>query len=75
MQKIAKASITWHGWQRIRYIVTGEALAAHLAMSLVRMSAWFELTPLPDDEWQFVIKPDAESRFLEAVAAFGEEED
>ncbi len=38
------------------YFVKSEPKAILLATSLIHSSVWFELTPLPDDEWEFILK-------------------
>ncbi len=58
------------GLSVVRFIFTGEDKAADIATALVRQSAWFELTPLPDDEWCIDVKIENE-RFVER--AWGEE--
>ena len=38
--------------------VWGASKAAEICLWLVKLSAWFELTPLPDDYWEFKVKRD-----------------
>lgn len=40
-------------------ILAGLDLARGVAALLVDCSVWFEVTPLPDDEWEFKVKDDA----------------
>lgn len=37
-------------------IITGQLLAQATAAQLIAASAWFSLTPLPDDQWRFEVK-------------------
>ena len=46
-------------WKTKETRVSGEAEAQRLAMLLIRESRWFEVTPLPDDEWLVVTKDEA----------------
>jgi hypothetical protein len=38
------------------YVIQGELNAALLAVNLISASKWYELTPLCDDLWSFVVK-------------------
>ena len=50
----------------VRFTFAGEDKAVEIATSLVRNSKWFELMPLPDDEWDVDVKIENE-RFVERV--------
>lgn len=43
--------------------VEGEAKALSCARELISYSAWFELTPLPDDRFRFTVKPENKGIF------------
>jgi hypothetical protein len=43
------------------YRILGDDEAAEHAVRLVYRSQWFECTPLPDDEYEFVVKDEAGS--------------
>lgn len=40
--------------------VTGEAEAIIVSTELTRRSMWFQLLPLPDDQWEFAVKAENE---------------
>jgi len=40
------------------HVVTGEDIAAYVALALVRASASFSLMPYPDNQWKFTFKPE-----------------
>ncbi len=42
--------------KRKRAVVTGTEIANALAVTLISRSKWFEFTPLPDDEYEFIVK-------------------
>lgn len=48
-----------------RYVVEGATRAVDCALALTRASRWFEVTPLPDDEFRYTTKdePGAPSPF------------
>ena len=39
-------------------VVVGKRLAKSVAVYLIEKSAWFEVTPLPANEWQCIYKPE-----------------
>jgi hypothetical protein len=57
--KHADAAASKHPFPTKSTRISGELLAASVAASLVRASQWFELTPLPDDQFDLTYKPDA----------------
>ncbi|MDD1011086.1 hypothetical protein M5G27_26805 [Pseudomonas shahriarae] len=57
-------------------MVTGTEAATALAARLVEESAFFQVTPLPDDEYEFAVKIDRESLLVDPVdSPVGEFED
>lgn len=40
--------------------VTGQSAAMNFAVNLVAASKWFVMTPLPDDQWEFLVKDEPE---------------
>jgi len=46
-----------HG-EVVSFTFAGEETAVRVVTTLVRESAWFDLTPLPDDEWRVTVKRD-----------------
>lgn len=46
------------GAQVNRFSIVGEAKIKKIASFLIKQSAWFCITPLPDDEWNVDVKPD-----------------
>ena len=50
-------------------VTKGEVRAKTLVVFLVSQSAWFTLTPLPDDEWEFTVKPEHADAFDAFYAA------
>ena len=44
--------------------VLGEAWAGQVACGLIFHAQWFQVTPLPDDEWEFTVKEE-NAHFLE----------
>jgi hypothetical protein len=58
-----------HNQARKGVVVRGERNAALLAKFLIReRSAWFEVTPLPDDEFSVVYQPENHRAVLEQSA-------
>lgn len=47
--------------------VTGPEAATALAAKLVEESAFFQVTPLPDDEYEFAVKIDRQSLLVDQV--------
>lgn len=45
-------------------IVRQQRRARHLAAQLVEASVWFEVTPLPDDFYEFRVKDDCSRALL-----------
>lgn len=41
-----------------RFTYTGEAAVKGVVAHLVSLSAWFRVTPLPDNEWAVEVKSD-----------------
>ena len=39
-----------------RFIAPRKLYARAAVLELVELSAWFECTPLPDEEWQLTVK-------------------
>lgn len=44
-----------------RVELPSEEHARAIAAVLITNSCWFELTPMPDDVWEFRVKPDAKA--------------
>ena len=63
--KYSKAHLedTAHG-HIVRFIFKCEDQAIEVAKTLIRYSAWFDITPLPEDEWVVEVRKD-KSRFVE----------
>lgn len=40
-------------------VLNYEHNALRFARELIQASKWFTLTPLPDDQWEFVVKNEA----------------
>lgn len=39
-----------------RIVLTSEETIRRVTAGLITASAWFEVTPLPDDEWEVAVK-------------------
>ena len=51
--------VRYHGWPTQNTqttTVVGTHSADVLATKLIKLSKWFSVTPLPDDEWEFTVK-------------------
>jgi hypothetical protein len=54
-----------------RITVTGAALAAALAVALIYRSCEFDVTPFPDDLWQFTFKAEQQTFVAELLRSLG----
>jgi hypothetical protein len=52
---------------RITFAVSSTTLALATAEDLIRHSAWFQVTPLPDDEFEFETKDESYQRKIAAL--------
>ncbi len=52
--------------------IEGEGLAKVAAKILIGRSAWFEMTPLPDDKWAFQFKPEGHKEAIQKEIANSE---
>lgn len=50
-------------FKTISTTVNTQNSACGVALLLIRRSAWFEMTPMPDDKWHFIVKPENASAF------------
>jgi hypothetical protein len=46
------------------HVVTGIDCAHVMVAALMYRSVWFTLTPLPDDEWEFLVKREDADHYL-----------
>jgi hypothetical protein len=53
----------------------GAASAQFIAHNLIAGSCWFEVTPLPDDVYEVVVKPDAAQVLRGLLEHFRDEDD
>jgi hypothetical protein len=51
----------------VREVVTRMDTAYRVAGRLVLSGVWYVLTPLPDDGWQFAVKPEAAGILRECI--------
>jgi hypothetical protein len=46
-------------FETVTVILTGENNVRQACTKLITASAWFEITPFPDDQWRVRVKPEA----------------
>jgi len=54
----------------VRFTFKGEDAAANITAALVRRSAWFEVTPLPNDKWSVEVKAENEHVLESLITSF-----
>ena len=62
-----RTAVNAHGDAVAVTTIKGERPAFVVAVALVSESCWFEVDPLPNDEWEFTVKRDRAGSLMNAV--------